>query len=110
MLAALLVSVLLLLAGGHLLKESAQGLCGPTPRLSHSVDVLVAALLSTAISFGIYRWEKQAGTQLGSQSLLANADESRVDIMTSVAVFAGAGQVTSVFSTSRCSSQLAFLS
>ena len=90
-LAALLVSVFLLLAGGHLLKESVQGLLGRTHTLHHSVDVLIAALLSAAISFGIYLSEKRAGSRLGSQSLLANADESRVDIMTSVAVFAGAG-------------------
>ncbi|MBN1669766.1 MAG: cation diffusion facilitator family transporter [Kiritimatiellae bacterium] len=90
-LAALLVSALLLLAGGHLLLESARGLVEPSGALHHSVEVLVAALFSAALSFGIYVWEKRAGTRLGSQSLLANADESRVDILTSMAVFAGAG-------------------
>ena len=90
-LAAFFVSLFLLLAGGHLLIESVQGLLGQAHRLHHSIDVLVAALLSAVISFGISVWEKQAGTRLGSQSLLANADESRADIWTSVAVFIGAG-------------------
>lgn len=90
-LAALLVSVLLLVAGGHLLIESLHGITGQPHVLHHSVDVLIAALLSALVSFGIFVWEKRVGTRLGSQSLLANADESRVDIMTSMAVFLGAG-------------------
>lgn len=90
-LAALLVSAFLLMAGGHLLCESIQGLFGKTPDLGHNIDVLAAALASAGLSLGIYLWEKRAGTRLGSQSLLANADESRVDIMTSLAVFVGAG-------------------
>jgi len=90
-LAALLVSVLLLMAGGHLLVESAQGLLGKAQTLHHSIDVLAAALMSAGLSLAIYLWEKRAGTRLGSRSLLANADESRVDIMTSLAVFVGAG-------------------
>jgi len=90
-LAALLVSVLLLLAGSHLLIDSSKGLLGEAHELHHSVAVLAAALLSAAVSFGIFVWEKRAGTRLGSQSLMANADESRVDVMTSLAVFIGAG-------------------
>ena len=90
-LAALLVSGLLLLAGGHLLIDSVLGLAGRPHVLHHSMDVLVAALFSAGMSWGIYRWEKRAGARLGSQSLLANADESRVDIMTSLGVFIGAG-------------------
>ena len=90
-LASLLVSILLLLAGAHLLVEGIQGLFQQVGALHHSVDVLVAALLSAVISLGIYLWEASVGKRIGSQSLLANADESRVDIMTSLAVFAGAG-------------------
>jgi len=90
-LASLLVSVLLLLAGVHLLRDGIRGLTAQTVALHHSLDVLIAALLSAAISLGIYQWEARVGTRIGSQSLLANADESRVDIMTSLAVFAGAG-------------------
>ena len=90
-LASLLVSILLLLAGAHLLAEGIQGLFQQVGALHHSVDVLVAALLSAVISLGIYLWEASVGKRIGSQSLLANADESRVDILTSLAVFAGAG-------------------
>lgn len=90
-LASLLVSALILLAGVHILIESIQGLVRRTGELHHSVDVLIAATLSAIISLGIYRWEKRVGDRLGSPSLLANADESRVDIMTSLAVLAGAG-------------------
>jgi len=90
-LAALLVSVLILVAGVNLSIESIRGLFAEASDLHHSVDVLIVALLSAIISSGIYIWEKRAGTRLGSQSLLANADESRVDILTSMVVFLGAG-------------------
>jgi len=90
-LAALLVSVLILVAGINLSIESIRGLLAEASALHHSVDVLIVALLSAIISSGIYIWEKRAGTRLGSQSLLANADESRVDILTSMVVFLGAG-------------------
>ena len=90
-LASLLVSVLLLFAGVHLLGENIRGLRGQAEDLHHSLAVLIAALLSAAISLGVYLWEARVGTRIGSQSLLANADESRVDIMTSLAVFAGTG-------------------
>ncbi len=90
-LASLLVSVLILLAGVHLLDESVTGLLSQVRVAHHSVDVLFVALLSAAISYGIYFWEKRVGTRLGSPSLLANADESRADILTSLVVFVGAG-------------------
>jgi cation diffusion facilitator family transporter len=90
-LATLLVSALILFAGVHMLVESAKGLAGQASGLHHSVDVLIVALLSAVISYGVYIWEKRVGTRLGSQSLLANADESRIDILTSLAVFTGAG-------------------
>ncbi len=88
-LATLLVAVIILLAGFHLLIQSIQGLQAPVYELHHSVEVLFAALISTVVSLGIYLWENRVGTRLGSQSLLANADESRVDIMTSLAVLLG---------------------
>ncbi len=90
-LATLLVSALILFVGVSLLAESVKGLNDRAGDLHHSPDVLIAALLSAAISWGIYVWEKRVGTRLRSQSLLANADESRIDILTSLAVFAGTG-------------------
>jgi cation diffusion facilitator family transporter len=90
-LAALLVSIILLLAGGGLLAEGIQGIVMQAEVPHRSVGVLITALLSAAISLGIYLWENRVGKRIDSQSLLANADESRVDIMTSLAVFVGAG-------------------
>lgn len=90
-LATLLVSALILFAGLNLLVEAARALTGEAGSLHHSPDVLIVALLSAFISWGIYLWEKRVGTRLGSQSLLANADESRIDVLTSLAVFAGTG-------------------
>jgi cation diffusion facilitator family transporter len=90
-LATLLVSGLILFAGVSLLAGSVKGLNESAGKLHHSPEVLIAALLGAAISCVIYAWERRVGTGLGSQSLLANADESRIDILTSLAVFAGAG-------------------
>ena len=90
-LAALLVALLLVTAGGHLLIEGVRGIGARSEAPHHSVEVLMAALISAVVSLGIYLWEARVGKRIGSQSLLANADESRVDIVTSLAVFAGAG-------------------
>jgi len=89
-LATLVVAIAILAAGGHLLIESLAGLWGGHQPLHHSLEVLAAALLSAVLSSGIYLAERRAGTRLGSGSLLANADESRIDILSSLAVFAGA--------------------
>jgi len=90
-LASLLVSAIILVAGVNLLLESMSGLIRGGALLPHSLDVLVVALASSVLSFGIFVWEKRVGGRLNSQSLLANADESRADIITSLAVFVGAG-------------------
>ena len=90
-LAALLVALLLVTAGGHLLIEGIRGLGARSEPPHRSVEVLVAALTSAAVSLGIYLWEARVGRRIGSQSLLANADESRGDIVTSLAVFVAAG-------------------
>ena len=90
-LASLVVSAIIALAGIELLRESAAGfLRGEAPSY-RGVDVLAVALVSAAVSFGIFVWEQRVGKRLNSQSLLANADESRADILTSLAVFIGTG-------------------
>jgi cation diffusion facilitator family transporter len=88
-LATLVAATLILLAGAELLTTSAGTLAGGPQGLHHSIDVLVAALVSAGASMGIYLAERRAGQRLGSASLLANADETRVDIGTSLAVFGG---------------------
>jgi len=90
-LASLVVSVIILLAGVGLLIESIASLVTVQGPLHHSVTVLVVALISAALSACIFVWEERVGKRLNSQSLLANADESRADIMTSFAVFLGTG-------------------
>ena len=88
-LASLLVSAIILLAGADMLYESVTGLAEAQTPSGRSVDVLAVALLSSVLSAGIYVWEKRVGERLNSQSLLANADESRADILTSLAVLGG---------------------
>jgi len=90
-LASLAVSVVILVAGIHLLYESASRLAGGGEPAHRSMSVIGVALVSSILSFGIYLWEKRVGTELNSQSLLANADESRADIITSFGVFIGTG-------------------
>ena len=86
-LAALLVSAILFVAGARLLVEGISGLTRGAAPLSHGVEVPFVALVSAVVSFGIYLWEKRVGAKINSQSLLANADESKTDVMTSLAVF-----------------------
>jgi cation diffusion facilitator family transporter len=90
-LASLAVAVVITVAGLELLKESSLAAIKGNRPAHHSVEVLLAALVSAIVSAGIFVWEKRVGQRLNSQSLLANADESRMDIATSLAVFAGAG-------------------
>jgi len=90
-LASLLVSAVIVLAGVELLVDSVVGLARAAGPLHRSLEVLAVALVSAILSAAIFFWEKRVGTRLNSQSLLANADESRVDILTSGAVFLGAG-------------------
>lgn len=90
-LASLLASLVILLAGVHLLIEGVGGLIRGAEPPSRSVEVLIVAIFSAVISFGIFVWERGVGKRLDSQSLLANADESRADVLTSTAVFTGAG-------------------
>lgn len=90
-LASLLVSAIILAAGVTLLIESVSGLLARAGPPTRSVEVLVVAVASAVLSYGLFRWEKRVGARLQSQSLLANADESRVDILTSAMVFCGTG-------------------
>ena len=90
-LASLVVSVVIFVAGIELLLESASGLTQREGPRHHSLAVLGIALGSAFLSLVIFLWEKRVGSRLHSQSLLANADESRADIMTSLTVFLGTG-------------------
>jgi len=90
-LASLMVAVVILAAGVEMLWQSAKALLQGGGADTEGIEVLVVAIASAVVSFGIFRWEKRVGGQLNSQSLLANADESRADVLTSAAVFVGTG-------------------
>ena len=90
-LACLLVAAIIAVTGVQLLVESVSALTTRQGVPHHSLAVLAVALTSAAVSFGLFVWEKRAGRRLNSQSLLANADESRADILTSLVVFLGTG-------------------
>jgi len=89
-LASLVISGVIAFAGVGLLIDAIKGLSNGEPPEHRSLEVLAVALGSAVISFGIFLWEARVGRRLHSQSLLANADESRADILSSMAVFAGA--------------------
>ena len=88
-LASLVVAGVILLTGVEMFWESGVELLHGGSAGTQGLDTLAVALVSAAVSFRIFRWEKRVGEKLGSQSLLANADESRVDVLTSLAVFVG---------------------
>lgn len=90
-LAAVVASAVIIFAGIQLLLSSVPELIRGEEVLPHSWEVLAVALASSVLSFWICVWEKRVGNRLNSQSLLANADESRADIFTSMAVFVGTG-------------------
>jgi len=90
-LASLLVSAVILIAGVELLIGSLSGLLQGESPVHRNIEVLVVALVSAVLSLGIFLWERRVGSRINSQSLLANADESRADIMTSLGVFVGTG-------------------
>jgi cation diffusion facilitator family transporter len=80
---------MLVWAGAALIKNGVEEAIRQEVALRHDTSVLAAALVSMIISAFICRWEKGVGTRLQSQSLLANADESKMDILTSALVFVG---------------------
>ena len=90
-LASLVVSAVIAFAGVELLLAAVRGLMRGAPPEHRSLDVLAVALGSAVVSFGIFLWEARVGSRLHSPSLLANADESKSDILSSLAVFVGAG-------------------
>jgi len=89
-LASLIVSGIIIVAGVQLLVDTIQGMMNGAAPQYRSLAVLGVALGSAAVSCGIFLWEARVGRRIHSQSLLANADESRSDILSSMAVFAGA--------------------
>ena len=87
-LSALLVAVMILAIGLNLLFESAKKIISPQAvRVSAlSVGVLV---FSIAAKLWLCAFNRRAGGRIGSQALIASADDSRNDVLTTSAVLAG---------------------
>ncbi|MCK5039866.1 MAG: cation diffusion facilitator family transporter [Candidatus Aenigmarchaeota archaeon] len=51
--------------------------------------VLSVSLMSAIVSYRIAKYEEKIGTQINSQSLMANSYESKMDVVTSLIVFVG---------------------
>ena len=54
-----------------------------------SLLVLTVPLLSSLISYFIAVYENKVGKEIGSQSLIANAQESKIDVVSSLIIFGG---------------------
>jgi len=57
------------------------------PTISRPYEALVVALVSSVVSYFLSRYMKEVGEKVDSQSLIANARERRVDILSSMIVF-----------------------
>jgi len=54
-----------------------------------SILVLIVPLLSSAVSYIIAVYEDRIGKEINSQSLIANAQESKIDVISSLVIFGG---------------------
>jgi len=85
-LAALFVSVLILYAGFEMLMESLSSLSEASV-VEHPVLALAVSLASVVIAYLFAFQMRRVGKEINSQSLLANAEEMRVDVYSSLLVF-----------------------
>ncbi len=86
--ATLFVCAFILYAGYELLEESYSKLLVAF-ELGIPYWALGISLISAAVSFFMARYEESVGKKINSQSLLTNAQESKVNILASVLVFIG---------------------
>ena len=89
-LATLLVSLIILYAGVEILVEGVGNLRS-VPKLDLPYAAMAVALLSAGLLWFIAQAERKAREQANAQSLLANADHSRMDALSSLLVFAALG-------------------
>lgn len=85
-LAALVVSVLIIVLGGRYLWEGLR-VFGEVPNLRHPYAGMATAVVSVAVAAVLYRWERNTSRETGSQSLSATAAEVKLDMAKSSAVF-----------------------
>jgi len=85
-LGAMVASALIILLGGRFLWEGVSKFGTPS-ELRLSGAGLVTAAASIVVALGLYLWQKRTSLATGSQSLSATAEEVRLDMGTSGAVF-----------------------
>ena len=84
--AAFIVSGFIIFAGINLFVEGFKKLYS-VPEIQVPFLAMGTASISAVVSFILYRWEKRIGKEINSQSLIANSDESRMDVFSSFLVF-----------------------
>ncbi|QKI81869.1 cation diffusion facilitator family transporter [Kroppenstedtia eburnea] len=87
--AAIIVSILLGLAGIQIGYSSFKALLGPV--IAPGWPAAVAALVSILAKEGMFRYKYMLGKRIGSQAIIANAWEHRSDVYSSVAALFGIG-------------------
>jgi len=85
-LATLAIAVLILFAGIKIGLEGFREM-GETPHLQMPALALGVALVSGLVSLGIARAERRIGKEINAQSLLATADDFRMDAFSALLVF-----------------------
>jgi cation diffusion facilitator family transporter len=88
-LVTLIIGTLILWAGAELLLDGYRKLLFIPPFIRFPALPVAVSGLSIAVAFLVARKERQTGQAINSQSLLANASESMLDIVSSVAVLSG---------------------
>lgn len=87
-LATFFISVFIFYAAFELLREGYSTLW-VVPSLIYPVPALAIAIVLTVLSFVLSRYLKNIGTEIKSQSLIANAKEKKTDIYSSLVTFFG---------------------
>lgn len=88
-LVAFAIGILIVLAGVGILKDGYYKLFYLEEVQGFPFAPVIASIISIIAAFFIAKKEKSVGTAINSQSLLANAQESFLDIFTSIVVLAG---------------------
>lgn len=88
--AAIIVSVLLLLVGIEIIISSIKAIVAGVTR-PPAWYALVAIIISIAVKEAMFQYKIKLGKRLNSQALIANAWEHRSDVFTSIAALVGVG-------------------
>lgn len=88
-LASMFIGAVILWAAVEMVQEGYHRLSHMAPLQEFPILPICASLLSMGTAYWIAKKEKAVGIAIGSQSLLANANESMLDIFSSLVVFCG---------------------